>query len=225
MFNSTIFNKILVFLRLRKKPEPTCIPMQEIRPFWDFQLFDVPDHNRRSRLVDAYYAVWRFFKYSPWGNPRECFRTICSFYMRGKRGWANCDVWSLDHYLSSWLPAALRHLKEHKHGIPCSVIEPEDCGEDGNTTEECFARAEARWNAIMDKMIEGFEADKRAQEGLYEKELGDYPMNRPAGVSADTWEKVKHDHFLASRALAERDQKIFEEGSALFLRFYHNLWD
>jgi hypothetical protein len=226
MLNSVFFNKILVFLRLRKKKtHGTCIPMREVRPFWDFQLFDVADHNRRSRWVELYYILWRFFHNSPWGNPRQAYREIKWFIQRGRRGWADCDTWSLDDYLTSWLPAALRYLKEHKHGVPSAVVEAEDCREDGQVSDEGLERAESRWNAIMDKMIEGFEADRRAQEGLYEKELGEYPMNRPAGVSADTWEKVKSDHFKASRALAERDQKLFEEGSALFLRFYHNLWD
>lgn len=223
MFNS-IFNKILVFLRLRKKADAdACISMREIRPFWDFQIFNIDDHNQ-SRLVDAYYAIWRFFHYNPWGNPRAAYREIKWFIQRGRRGWADCDTWSLDSYLSGWLPAALRHLKEHKHGVPNAVVEVEDCGFDGNPTPEGFKRAEARWDAIMDKMIAGFEADKRLESGLYE-ELGPYPMNRPAGVSADVWEKVKDNHFKASRILMERDQKIFEEGSALFIKYWHSLWD
>ena len=224
MFNST-FNKILVFLRLRKEPELTLVPMHEIRPFWDFQIFNVPDHDVRSRLVDAYYAVWRFFHNSPWGNPRQAYREIKWFIQRGRRGWADCDTWSLDSYLSGWLPGALLHLKKYKHGVPCSVIEPSDCDEHGNTSDEGIERAEARWNAIMDKMIEAFEADNRIHDGLYEEELGEYPMNRPAGVSADAWEKVKDDRFKAFRALEERDRKIFEEGMAIFITYYGNLLD
>lgn len=228
MFNS-IFHKVLVFLRLRKEPDLTLIPLHEIRPFWDFQIFDTPDHSTRSRLVDAYYAVWRFFHYSPWGNPRQAYREIVWFVQRGRRGWADRDIWSLDHYLSSWMPDALRKLKKDKQGVPSSVFEPEDCIPEGdwqgNPSEEGMERASARWDAIIDKMIAAFEADRNINSGLYEEELGPYPMDRPSGVSAETWEKVKHDRFVDSQLLAERDKKIVEEGMLLFARFYNSLWD
>ena len=40
-----------------------------------------------------------------------------------------------------------------------------------------------------------------------------------------TWKKVKHDRYLASRVLEERDEKIFKEGMALFAEHYWSLWD
>jgi hypothetical protein len=40
------------------------------------------------------------------------------FIKRGRRGWADCDASSLDCYLSGWLPAALRHLKKTRRGLP-----------------------------------------------------------------------------------------------------------
>jgi hypothetical protein len=175
--------------------------------------------------VDFYYVLYRFFKYNPWGNPRQAYREVRYFIQRGRRGWSDRDVWSLDHYLSGWLPDALRQLKATKHGVPAAVVELEDCGEDGNTTEEGIARASGRWDVIMDKMIAAFEADQKINDGLYEKELGDYPLMRPSGVSADAWEKVKDNHFAASRLLMERDKKIKEEGLLLFVKFYNNLWD
>jgi hypothetical protein len=50
-------------------------------------------------------------------------------------------------------------------------------------------------------------------------------MGRPSGVSIDAWEAVKKSRFAAIRLLTERDQKIFEEGMALFVTHYHSLWD
>ena len=221
---SNFINRILVFLHLRKKREGGFICANDTRPFWDFQMFDIPDHNNNPWYVDAYYTVWRFFHYG-WGSPRQVYREILWLFQRGRRGWADCDTWNLDDYLSRMLPGALTYLKEHKHGVPCSVIEPEDCGEDGQPTPEGLERAEARWNAIMDKMIAGFKADRKAQEGLYEDELGAYPMRRPSGVSAYAWEKVKHDRHEAIKALTERDRKIAEEGMLLFIKHWGSLWD
>jgi hypothetical protein len=221
---NTIFNKIKVLLRIRKDGKATSVPMREVRLFWDFQLFNIADHNHRAKLVDVYYAFRRFFVYG-WGNPRNACREVFWFFQRGRRGWAACDVWSLDDYLSGWLPDALRRLKMTKHGVPSSMFEPEDCDKYGNPSEAGWKAGEARWDATMDKMIAGFEADRRAQEGLYEGELGSYPLDRPSGVSADAWEKVRDDRFRASQALTERDLKLADEGLALFVKHYRNLWD
>ena len=95
----------------------------------------------------------------------------------------------------------------------------------GNPSDEGMVRAQARWDAIMDKMIAAFEASERMSDGIYEAELGDYPMGRPSGVSIEAWEAVKKSRFAAIRLLTERDQKIFEEGMALFVKHYHSLWD
>jgi hypothetical protein len=51
--------------------------------------------------------------------------------------------------------------KIHKHGVPGSLFEKEDCAEDGNPSEEGMERVSARWDAIMDKMIAAFEAHIR----------------------------------------------------------------
>jgi hypothetical protein len=224
MFN--YLNKVLVLLRLKEPSgKATCTPLRESRLFWDFQIFNVADHNTRSKWVDLYYAVRRFFLYSPYGNPRQAYREVKWFIQRGRRGFSDRDVWSIDYYVNGWMPAALRRLKETKHGVPGVMFELEDCGEDGQTTDEGMARAGARWDAIMDKMIAGFEADKRAQDGIYEEELGEYPLDRPSGISAAAWAKVRHDRHEASKLLAKRDEALSIEGRELFMKYYRNLWD
>jgi hypothetical protein len=223
---NSIFYKVKVFLRIQKKYTGVhCTPLREIRPFWDFQLFNIEDHNRRSRWVDLYYVFYRFFKYSSWSSPRRAYREVKWFIQRGRRGWADCDVWSLDDYLNSWLPDAVRKLKKDSQGVPGVLVEAEDCDETGSTSEEGMARAVERWDTILEKIALGFEADRRAQSGLYEEELGSYPLDRPAGVSASAWVKVKDDRFAAARELEARDRQTFDEGMALFAKYWHNLWD
>jgi hypothetical protein len=184
------------------------------------------DDSPDSWYVAAYWATYRFFYWNV-GSPRDWYRSIKWHIQRARRGWAECDTWSLDWYLSGWLPKALRHLKNTKHSIPLAVF-PSDsryiksCG---NPTEEAEKVAEARWNEIMDKMIAGFEASARIQDGLYEAELGEYPLHRPIDVREDSWKKTHKDRMLAVRKLEERDQKLFEEGMALFTTYYFNLWD
>jgi len=43
------------------------------------------------------------------------------FYQRGQRGWADCDVWSVDYYLVRILPSMLRRLAVTSHGHPPEI--------------------------------------------------------------------------------------------------------
>jgi hypothetical protein len=39
-------------------------------------------------------------------------------YQRGLRGYADCDVWNLNTYLLTWLPSAVRQLRDTGHSYP-----------------------------------------------------------------------------------------------------------
>jgi hypothetical protein len=201
----------------------------------DHQLITVDD-DYMDRLFDdskdpwytrVYWVIYRFFRNTIIFHPTEMYSEVKWFIQRGKRGWADRDVWSLDYYLNGWMPEALRHLKKTKHGTPMSMFpsEPEYIKPCGNPTDAAHEIAIARWDATMDKMIAAFEASRRMDEGLYEDELGAYPLRRPKGVSKEDWKKVGDDRYKASRLLEERDQKIFEEGMKLFVEHYRSLWD
>ena len=62
------------------------------------------------------------------------------WYQRAKRGYANCDVWSLDWYLNSWLPQAIRQLKNS--GYPADLT-PQ------------------KWNDVLERIALGFESADR----------------------------------------------------------------
>ncbi len=161
MCHSNIFSKMLVFLRLRKKDEGKSHPFAYIQN--DLVMFrSLSDCETDPWYRRVYWAIYRYFNHSPWGSPRRIYNETKFILQRARRGWADSDTWSLDCYLDSWMPAALRHLKEHKHGVPSCIFLPVDLivGGDwqGNPSDEGMVRAEARWDAIMDKMIEAFEA-------------------------------------------------------------------
>ncbi len=201
-------------------------------PSDDFRLIPLEDIFDKDPRIDplrtrAYWAVRCFWTNHWLCNPKNVYREVKYAYQRVARGWDDRAVWSIDYWLDGIMPDMLRQLKKDKHGTPMSMFptEPEYIAEDGNATEEAHAIAIARWDAVMDKMIAGFEASRRAKDGLYEEELGEYPLRRPEGVSKEDWKKVQHDRHLASRLLEERDEKIFKEGMALFAENYWSLWD
>jgi hypothetical protein len=198
----------------------TSRPIEELR-----------EEMREKRLHPSWLDHWNSYIYYPlyraWRdyNPAQLCREAKWLIQRARRGWADCDIWSLDNYLSGWLPDALRRLKETKHGIPSGMFEAEDCDADGNPSEAGMERGEARWDAIMDKMIAGFEADKRKESGLYEDELGPYPLYRPDGVSKADWKIAQSMRFERSQELAKQDEAVFQRGMALFTAYWSSLWD
>ena len=195
------------FLRLGR-PAPAAGGAKS-RPF---------DHDEivsraEPRLAEAWWSVYRFFKWHKAFHPTQMWREARWFAQRGRRGWADCDTWSLDDYLDGWLPAAIRHLKEHKRSVPWGMFEglPTE-NDDGYThSEETFKVAEARWDEIMDKMAAAFEANGRISCGLYEEELGPYESSPARHARAE--------------GLRARDEGISREGMALFVEHYRDLWD
>ena len=159
---------------------------------------------------------WPFSRH--WGewSPRMIWRRVRWFFQRGSRGWSDRDIWGLDSYVAGWMPAALRRLKKTKHGTPMSMFTPADMTEIEHGGSGDSSAAEARWNSTMDKMIAGFDAWNRLSEGLYEDELGPYPMKR--GPEADA-------RFVQSEQLRIRDEATWKEGAALFVEHFGSLWD
>jgi len=76
------------------------------------------------------------------------------FIQRGRRGYADCDVWWLCTYLSEWLPKALRQLAKETHGAP----------------NDLFDGTGERWEKVLETMAQGFEARNIIDENLPEKE-------------------------------------------------------
>ena len=187
-------------------------------------LFEEKDDPLRTRV---YWAVRRFWVNHWLCNPRAVWFDVVCAYQRVTRGWDDRAVWSIDYWLDDKMPAMLRKLKEDKHGVPMSVFptDAEYVDEHGNPTDAAMEIASARWDEVLDKMIAGFEASRRVKEGIYEEELGEYPLRRPKDMDKAVWEKVKHDRFLASEELRKRDEAIFKEGMALFAEHYWSLWD
>lgn len=51
-------------------------------------------------------------------SPKTLYRAVKRFIQRGRRGWADEDVWNLDHYLSGVIAGTLKHLADTSHSYP-----------------------------------------------------------------------------------------------------------
>lgn len=88
-------------------------------------------------------SPYRRFATSWWKDVFDIPRYLraCKWlWQRATRGWADCDVWSIDYYLNEVIPAMVRHLKETTMGRPCGI-------------------SEKKWDEILEKIASGFEAN------------------------------------------------------------------
>lgn len=111
------------------------------------------------------------FSWMWWKNyikPRNWFRPVLWLYQRATRGYADCDLWSLDSYLAQIMPGALEDLRKTKQGIPHDV------------TEEQFDR-------MLGQMAEGFRAAGRILDG--------HPYSPKHSVEYEAWAKEQQDLF------------------------------
>lgn len=73
----------------------------------------------------GYYGLfgwnYRHLLAHPWVLAKESYYHTKWFMQRGWRGYADCDVWSLDYYLAGWMPGALAKLRTNKLGHPMGM--------------------------------------------------------------------------------------------------------
>lgn len=69
-------------------------------------------------------------------------RNLQAFWQRGRRGYADTDLWSFDSYLAGVLVKALAQLRDTTHGYPSGLDTPEE------------------WAAILTQMVDGFAAHR-----------------------------------------------------------------
>lgn len=76
---------------------------------------------------------------------RDLYLKIKWFIQRGRRGFADCDVWDFDIYLSRIIKDGLKELKQWKDGYPCDVSPKE-------------------WDKILSDIIYTFETEEKCLE-------------------------------------------------------------
>lgn len=171
------------------------------------------DHkgNNMNELPPITKKYWAF----GFGYPLKCnYRTFCSYwwkhwftprvyinfvkfkYQRITRGFADCDTWNFNNYVSDVMYHALVHFKATNHGYP-----------NGMTEEE--------WSGILDKMIEGF----HAKILLLDDEYADHCWIK---TESDTVGKFNKKLYAAwQKPLLAK----WKEGSTLFIKHFDSLWD
>ena len=100
---------------------------------------------KRKRVAFTWYLNWRY----PIESIRDLFKQTKYFFQRGWYGYADCDLWSLDSYLSEWMPRAIRYFKT-AYGYPGFGA----------------ANTYKKWKQILEKIARGFEANYKLTNGF-----------------------------------------------------------
>jgi len=144
-----------------------------------------------------------------WARPHHWWYLIrfqfVGLFQRAWRGYADRDIWSLDHYLCMVIAPALRQLAENKHGYPPFILEdrPDLLDEDGTVNDDKALEAWQHW--IIEKAT--------WFEWYHREELN---------LSPD----MTDDQKYAALNLYERQHKNFQENVlADFGRHFESLWD
>lgn len=140
---------------------------------------------------------WRY-----WLNPRTYTRALRWGYQRASRGYADCDLWSIDAYLCGILVPGLKQFRDQTHSHP------------GDLTFE-------EWQAKVDVMIVGFQAHIDLMEG---------PPDRfftPKECETLEPEWLTPMDFDAEGELAWRTERqaVQKAGMGQFVEWFGHLWD
>lgn len=76
------------------------------------------------------------------------FMEIKWFIQRGKRGYADCDVWGFDTYLAKIISGGCKQLKEIKHSCPTRIA--------NQYPNQSWEKALVQWDGILNKIDRAF---------------------------------------------------------------------
>jgi hypothetical protein len=162
--------------------------------------FKARDKYREEHKFYAFCEnVWDFFRYT---IPRffdENYYKCKYGFQRMFRGYDDPMIFEYKTNHTEMIIKILKWYRHHRMGSPC----PDDSWDKGK--EEFTIDIHEAYNKQLDKMIAGFEATL-AQDSLFIETDGKYDSEK-------------------TTAEYNRLEKIWQEGAALYIKYYGNLWD
>lgn len=140
-------------------------------------------------------------------------KRIKFFYQRGKRGYSDQDVWSMDWWFFSVVIPMLKQLRDTKQSYPSKFKTPEE------------------WDRELDTMIHYFiEAteegcsEKNEYEEQYNKRWWDsFDKKGMAYVIDDS--ELRDKYLQRSYEIDEYREDMKNKGFEMFSKYFWNLWD
>ena len=144
--------------------------------------------------------LYLFFRYRIYHIFEDIWYSIKWGFQRMFRGYDDQMLWGYPHQNARYTLAILKWLQKNKHGYP--IIDEADI----LPNHDIHPDAQRKWNIALGKMARGFEAFIKEDEVFIRDANG------------------KYDHET-SEIERKRLRKIWEEGSAIYIKHYGCLWD
>jgi len=127
---------------------PKKYRLNDGKVYWHRLYFDlVPRWMTRYSPPGGHYN-YAHYLYQPHHYLKDLYLEAKWFVQRGRRGYSDRDTWSIDWYLCTWMPEALKTLKRRRIGHPATM-------------------SAKSWNAKLDRMINAFIIGRKIQNYDY----------------------------------------------------------
>jgi len=103
--------------------------------------------NKQKQLGRYLNSGTRYYVTHPHEFFIDLYRELRDFVKRGIYGYADSDLWSLDWYISSWLPSALRDMEKEIYSCPVELFDEKKKDNEAH-----------KWREILLEISNGFEA-------------------------------------------------------------------
>jgi hypothetical protein len=133
-------------------------------------------------------------------------------WQRARRGWADCDVWSIDYWFEVVMPEMLEKLANNHLGAPMDFAVksfPDDYGEEPEYREDGFAH----WEKTLKHMAHSLRARQRHSKKWY----GDAETEGAYGGTSVALDNCGLEELEAMETITATLEA--------FKTYYFNLWD
>lgn len=162
-------------------------------------------HKDEHKVRYFFLGIWWSIK-RVWDWPGKKCREITWFIQRGKRGWADCDVWDFDYYLCDVIIGGITKLRDTGTGLPeGAFIKAFAIDEDSEAAQTELKK----WRDILDKIVRAFSLAR------------DISVNDRFPYTP----KLTVEQAQELKCLTKEENDAVKEGFELFHKHFHNLWD
>jgi len=156
--------------------------------------------EKKHPVLTKFKRIWWWIRYGIKNKIEEIPLRIRTFIQRGKRGWADSDSWSFDHYLANIIAGGVGNLIKYGHH-------------------------EVHDSEAFKKIKKTFETAKKISEG----DLIYIPSKDFKWADYKRWKrttkKINKKHKCKDKVMTKRESIAFEKGFDIFKDQYFRLWD
>lgn len=225
--------KFISWLRKNRMKKDIQAGLDDIKAGRVYSYKSLEDWQLETKAWETAHPIQHWFKeniyypiYRIPGKIEDFILEIKYFIQRGKRGYADCDVWGFDGYLAKMIVEVTKEIQEIKHGIPMKLFKPSDKGyKDGNFDDETIEIVNKRYSLILDEIIWTFEMYQQGQEGNFLIPQSDRYYTKTELKKLQGYCDKMNEKYEGYSIMSPVDFKKYKNGWKLFTNYFSCLND